>query len=434
MTFKSHLEKHLKEEKLSLHMPGHKGAKANFDTTELPTTDDLLAPYKEGELKVFLRRIESLYGAEEAFIGTNGSTGLLMSALMLIGEGEEVILPRYSHQSIYHGLIQNDLRPVFLRGEIDVFDIPRPPKATDYLKLNAAPAIFTEPTYHGFREDYSLLKKRMAKKISVLDSAHGAHLNFLDQKLNNWMDIIIMSMHKSLGGLNQSAVALTKKAYGEKMRSVLGFYQTTSPSFPIILSIEETLKDLEIIKIKEKEVEMLRLKEQLKQIRGLDVLTNDDPFKIIIVGDQRVSMKVLAQKLWQDKGISFEIVTDKYLLGILSFYDTSYDYEYLLKSLEIVSLDLKLEDDFRDKELRSRIHLPSIGATAKEAFLGERELVSLKKSLGRISSSFYTPYPPGVPLLAPGEIIDEKVLEIMTREKFFHGGREIETGNIFVLK
>ena len=130
MSIRGDLSRLAKKERLSLHMPGHTGLRHTGDTTELPGTDNLLAP--GGSIKELEEAIARIYGCRRSYLGTNGSTGLLLSAMMKGGRGTRTLLPRSAHLSLYKGLVLMNQEPRYLPVTRDSLGLARPPKAEDY--------------------------------------------------------------------------------------------------------------------------------------------------------------------------------------------------------------------------------------------------------------------------------------------------------------
>jgi arginine decarboxylase len=439
MSIRKDMDKLKKKETFSLHMPGHKGLRLPTDTTELKCTDNLLNP--SGSIKELEEAISHIYDVKKAYVGTNGSTGLLMSSLLYAGKGKKIILPRGTHQSIYKGIIDQGQEPIYLKNKIDNLGIARPIQAKDYLEQigKGEVAIFNNPTYEGYMEDYALLKPLLKDKTSILDGAHGSHLYYIHNSTNNWMSLQIHSLHKTLGAMNQGAVILSN--LDVDFREYANFYQTSSPSFPILLSIEDSIREMMKMKIEDRLKRIQILKKNISQIKGFLVIDNDDPLKLLLTIDKNVDIGVLVDWLEEKRGVFFELSTDKYLLGILGFYDTPGNYEWFLKSLKLSSRHFNMSDEFicdedgYDEVSVEEQHIPEMKILPGEAFFREKKAVSISESRGLVSGVLYSPYPPGAPLLVPGEIIDDLVIEKMLDYKGdYTGCSEIKDGIIFVIK
>jgi len=164
---------------------------------------------------------------------------------------------------------------------------------------------------------------------------------------------------------------------------------------------------------------------------------NDDPLKHLITVDRNIQLGAVVDWLEKKRGVFFELATDKYLLGLLSFYDTSGNYDWFLKSLKMASNNFKMSDDFvgaGDGSVEEQ-HIPEMKILPGEAFFLEKKAVGISESKGCISGVLYSPYPPGAPLLVPGEIIDDYVIEKMLNWKGdYTGCSEIKDDIIFVIK
>ncbi len=434
MSIKSDLNNLVKKEAFSLHMPGHKGIRLKTDTTELSMTDNILNP-KAGIMELE-NTISHIYNVKNAYLGTNGSTGLLLSSLLYAGKDKKIILPRGSHQSIYKGLINNGQEPIYLKNKIDELGIARPVKAAEYLPYMGLvnSVIFTSPTYEGYMEDYSLLKPFLKDKISILDGAHGSHLYYISNQSNNWMSLQVHSFHKTLGAMNQGAIILSNLE--EDFREYANFYQTSSPSFPIMLSIEDSIREMMSMKIDKKLKAIEWLKTEINRIKGFRVIENDDPLKLLVAIDSDVKVKAVVSWLEENKGVFLELSTEKYILGLLSFYDSMGNYEWLVRSLKSASKHFKM-NAVADIELgiEKYIYIPEMKMLPTEAFFSEKKEVDIKDSKGMVSGVLYCAYPPGSPLIVPGEIIDDYVIEkILNWSGDYTGCRGIKDERIFVSK
>lgn len=453
MSLKDDLERLRRKERLSLHMPGHKGLRLPLDTTELPGTDNLQSP--TGSLRALEDAIAGIYGTSRAYLGTNGSTGLLQSALLKAkdkvlenrrSKGQEtrspvrILLPRGVHLSICRGVVLLGLQPIYLPNPLHPLGFPLPVPAGGYLPYleKAEIFLFTSPTYEGFMEDYALLKPFVKDRPTILDAAHGAHLWYLKKEENLWMDQIVLSFHKTLATLNQGAVLLSNLE--EDLRPYTGFFQTTSPSYPILLSMEDSIRELMVLPIPTRLEAIRQLKEGIGDIPGFQVLETADPLKLLITGT-KVKMDLKEVGAWlREEGIYFEMERSTHLLGILSLWDGPSGYRHLLGALRKYARTHSL----KNKEVLlpqaegtppPTLHIPSRECLPHEAWGRETELLPIHLCQGRISGDFLVPYPPGVPLLQPGEIIDLETIHLLKRyevDLLVNSGPK--PGGIFVLK
>lgn len=454
MSLKDDLERLRRKERLSLHMPGHKGLRLPLDTTELPGTDNLQSP--TGSLRALEDAIAEIYGTSRAYLGTNGSTGLLQSALLKAKEmalanrrsrGAEthspvrILLARGVHLSIGRGVVLLGLEPIYLPNPLHPLGFPLPIPADRYLPHleNAEIFLFTSPTYEGYLEDYALLKPFLKDRPTILDAAHGAHLWYLKKEENLWMDQIVLSFHKTLATLNQGAVLLSNLE--EDLRPYTAFFQTSSPSYPILLSMEDSIRELMVLPIGTRLEAIRQLKEGIGDIPGFRVLETSDPLKLLITGTKDpMDFKEVATWLREEEGIYFEMERPTHLLGILSLWDGPGGYRHLLVALRKYARTHSL----KNKEERPpqaegtpppTLHVPSREYLPHEAWGRETELLPLHLCQGRVSGDFLVPYPPGVPLLHPGEVIDRTTIQLLKRDEVdLLANSSLKPGGIFVLK
>ena len=432
MSLRGDLSRLAKKERLSLHMPGHKGLRHSWDTTELPGTDSLLEP--AGSLRELEGAIARIYGCRRSYLGTNGSTGLLLSAMMKGGRGTRTLLPRSAHLSLYKGLMLMDQEPLYIPVTRDSLGIARPPGAASYEPLleEADNVVFSSPSYEGFIEDYAHLLPDLKGRLSILDGAHGSHHYYIRESRNAFMDLTVHSFHKTLGAMNQAAVLLSNLE--EDLRQEASFFQTSSPSFPILASVEDSLREMMAWKIPEKLRLMENLRQGIRELPGLHILPNEDPLKLILLGPEGWDMRLLGTWLREREGIYMELEEPGYLLGILSLYDSPEGYRHLLRGLKKAVRHFRLSGDptpltFHTEALPEMRLLPGEGAFAP------RRLASLQEAQGLVAAAIYTPYPPGIPALVPGEVIGEDFLRSLSgREAGYLGGGELLEGRIWVIR
>lgn len=430
-SLKDTLEHLKKKERLSLHMPGHKGLRIREDTTELSYTDNLLNP--KGSILELEKAITNIYGGKKSYLGTNGSTSFLLGSLFLAGKNKQVVMPRGSHLSVYKGLIIGNHKPNYLENEVDSLGLIKPVTNESYLKTldNMGDIyLFTTPTYEGFLENYTMLKPFLKDKLSIIDSAHGSHLYYIKKDENTWSDLKVISFHKTLGALNQGASLISNME--KDIREEVNFFQSTSPSFPILLSIEDSLREMMKMKIDKKLHNISWLKEEISKISSLEIISNDDPLKLVI-SSKEINMRELGEFLKEDKGIIFEMENEDYLLGILSFYDSFEGYSYLIKGLKKALNKVKFSDI--EKKAKRKIAIPKMKLLPGEAFRRENILVDIKDSIGKVCGGMYLKYPPGIPSIFYGEEISEDIVEdMLENQKDYLEGSTLIEGKISIIK
>ena len=424
--------------KISFGMPGHKGKDffdldIKRDLTEIYGTDNLLNPTEV--IDDLHKEISKVFGSKESFMTTNGSTGALHIAMaMTTRPGDKVLIQRNTHKSIYNGLLLNDLDPVYLNTIYDkdramYFGIDLD-ELREKIKENKITAcVLVSPNYFGgilrLKEIIEILHE---KDIPVIvDEAHGAHLYFSDLKkysaLDAGADLVINSTHKMIPSLTQASLIHrgTDRFSHEDLLKYINIYNTTSPSYLVMLSIEAGLAYMDRegrSELKKRTEEIKNLKEAINYDLDLShqsIIAND-PMKFLfriagMTGEEVVEDFIL------NKGIRLEMGDLYYALGIVSPINTSEDLETLRDAI------LSYGDGPYKKIIPQDFPLPEKRLLPKEAFLSEGERISYKDAKGRISKEIIGTYPPGVPVVAFGEVITEEIIE--TIDKFLDEGIEV---------
>ena len=424
---------------LPLHLPAHGRGRAlapglrrllrqppgRWDLPELPAIGGPLEP--EGAVAEAQRTVAALLGARRCWFGVNGASGLLQAALLaLASPGERVLLPRNLHRSLLHGCLLGQLRPV-------LYDLPfdsatglwLPPDPSHLaLRLDQALAagplaalVLVSPSYQGLAGDLAgLIGAAHQRGLPVLvDEAHGAHLG-LDGRLppaalGCGADLVVQSLQKAAGGLAQSAVLLQGPAARLPQASIeraLLWLQTSSPSALLLASSEAALLDLRSGAGRRRLARALdrglRLRQRL-QACGLPLLANQDPLRLVL-HTAAIGINGLDADGWlMQRGVIAELPEP----GALTF---------CLGLRPPVALAWRLPQLLQ--RLRAQLGgapfppftAPPLPAIAEpelplgQAWRAPVERVPLALAAGRLAAEPLCPYPPGIPLLIPGERID----------------------------
>jgi len=442
-----------KDKHIAFHMPGHKMGKglpgffkeklAFFDLTEIPGMDNLHCP--EGVIMDAQAYAARVFGAERTFFLVNGSTaGIHASIMAVCNPGDKLIVQRDSHRSVAGGLMLAGAEPVFLSGCYDKKTgilLPPSPQGLERLLVNhrdVAGVLLTRPGYYGQCSNIHELVSTAHKygKPVIVDEAHGAHLVFSERlpecALEAGADISVQSAHKTLPALTQGAFLHLGKGHlidGEKVASCLQMLQTTSPSYIIMASL-----DLAAGIMEESGVEMLdtlldnieSLKEQVSEgnIRVVDgknlpVHAFDDTRLVFDVRQTGLS-GFTAEKILKEKyNIQIEMSDPFNIVCIATIADGKDE----LNALGDALLEMgrhktrpytDIEPLFCDEPPEMEIPLYKVGRLAKER-------VPLEQSGGRICADIITPYPPGIPVIWPGERIG-KDMPARIKEFILQGG------------
>jgi len=418
------LEKY--KNKISFGMPGHKGKdffplSINLDLTEISSTDNLLNP--SGVIKNLQEEIAELFGTKYSFMINNGSTGALHTAIeMATRPGDEILIQRNTHKSIYNALIINRLDPVYLNTIYDdkramFFGISKDELRKKIKNNNIKACVLVSPNYYGgilnLKELIEILHE---ENITVIvDEAHGAHLYFSDLRkftaIEAGADLVINSTHKMIPSLTQSAILHVnsdKFTYRQAL-NYINIFHSTSPSYLLMLSIEQGLKYMDEIgryELKKRERDIKKLKEDINYNINLNhpSIVANDPMKFLFRIDSMTGEEVLEKLL--DRDIRLEMADLYYALAIISPINTSEEINKLKEEiLKLGNINNKITETPMDFKIPKKAMIPV------KAFESEKETIYYKQAIGRISSNIVSAYPPGIPLISYGEIINKDIID-----------------------
>jgi arginine decarboxylase len=465
----SAVKKYLREERIPLHVPLHgrgPGAPDLFrkgfhslmrlDLTELGPLDDLHLP--RGALKKAQKLAAQLFNAEETFFLVNGVTGgLLALILSFCRPGDKVLLSRLAHKAVLHGIALSGALPIYLPVEMDKpTGFPLNVSLDSVRKAlaqhpDARLLLLTSPSYWGVTADLKSIKKAAADYgvIFAVDEAHGGHLPFYREKLSHSaaaeVDIWLHSAHKSLGALTPGALLhLGRNINSSKIRFWLGALQTSSPPYPVMISLDlirrqMAIKGEKLFNAAWKWARYLRcdlvkngfliLSSRMTGKYGLGL----DPCRITLLLPGGGG-SLLAERLAQKYGIQVEIHADGYLLAIAGPSQIGLSPDAVSKRFTMARDDLSLNTAFRGKicsfspslfrgsgkgsSARGGVicsEFSPFSLTPREALAAPSSNISLEDSAGRISAEMVVLSPPGIPLLAPGERIEEDTLSYLLK-------------------
>lgn len=444
------LASYLEKESVSFHMPGHTNGELfsgwlhenalSIDTTELDITDDLNNPanaFKEASALA-----AEAFGASESFIMTTGATTAVYAAFLCASKpGDKVVLFRNVHKSVLNACMLLDLHPIFTTENGLVETLAENPDATL--------VFLTRPDYFGRCVDIQKIAFSVhnAHMILVVDEAHGTHFNFCPELLppsavTHGADIIIHSAHKTTPALTQSAfIHISNDAYDNgrvrkgAIRESISMISTSSPSFLIAATCDFARAYLqEYGKIKSHELfsDMKYFYELLSPewIRSLECFDGPetgvtyDPFRLVFnCADMPFTAAEVAAEL-SKHGIYIEFhdltkivmickfgnTRDEFIIlaRILNRFSASFVPEHLPESIsDMKSLDYLYRQTFN--HFPDRTLFPSCGLTMAKA----RDAVALKSSARRVMLRPVIPYPPGVPLIWPGEVMNDEIIALI---------------------
>lgn len=448
-SLKENLRDLKRENRVSFHMPGHKygamGLKHNFsdfwdlDTTEIPGADNLHEP--EGIIKEAKDRLTKTYGARESFMLVNGSTCGVMAMIMgSLKRGEKVVISRDAHRSIHHAVSLGGFHPIYLMAHVD--SASQIAIGIDEKKLEKVlmedkeikAVVCTYPSYSGACINFEAIV-RLCQKYEVLllvDEAHGAHL-WLDDTLPTsalelGADIVVQSFHKTLPALTQTAVLHIGSIRADRNRVAhyLKVFQSSSPSYLLMTSIDEAL---DIATSVGKPImhhlldEIRRLKERMRRIgyefwdlETLQSAWDFDDTKLCISAHGLGMGGYQLEEALRRQAIQAEYALESHVLLMATIATTDEDLKRLETALINISLEIS-EDQILKASRLTGISAHSLDLESELVVLPseveqyEERLVSLEASEGQILADWIIPYPPGVPLLCPGERMTAKHLK-----------------------
>lgn len=407
---------YISEKPQRLHYPGHKGKLITLDLTELPQTDNLFCPI--GPLLEAQKLASLAFGADYSYFLVNGSTQGIQSAfLTLFKPGDKVLIPYYSHRSIIEGLILSGAEPVFIEEKIDEWGIPQNitlKDVKDKVNNNIKGILITNPNYFGLVPELKeIVRYAHSKEIPVIiDEAHGVHLSFHNDLpisgLEAGADIVIQSMHKMGFSLTQGALIHVKgdRVDTNKLEENILLLSTTSPSTLILATLDIGRRELYLNGRKKLSRLLLIIEELREEIEKLGIPVykkpNMDKTKLTIYG---IEGNRLSSDLWKRHRIQAEMASTTYCLFIISLIDTKRTLEKLLKALENIDLHPSSKIDKPPKY--------NLAQSPNKAFFSPKKKIKVEDSTNRICGEIITQYPPGIPLLIPGALIDEDIKEYL---------------------
>ncbi len=423
------------------HMPGHKRTDItndgllpySMDLTEIDGFDNLHNAC--GCIKEIEKKAEKLYCVNRAFLLVNGATGGILSSIRaMTNYGDKIIVSRNCHKSVYNSIELCGLNPEYILPEHDenygVFTSVSPQNLKTLLDKNPDTklVIITSPTYEGVVSDIKTIADICHKYGAMLfvDEAHGAHFPFSDkfpsEAVKCGADVAVVSLHKTLPSLTQTALLLTDNSeLLEKLQENLSIFETSSPSYILMSAIEKCLGFISDNK-SDFEAYTNRLSDlynDTKLLNKLSILYNDKSFlencfdydfgKIVIsTAETNISGAELAKILREKYKIETEMAYTDYVIAMTSVCDTDDGFGRLKNALFEIDNSLNKKeincDDYNFSEVPER----SFNSCRKNNYKPEKKI--FKNAQGRVSLEYIWAYPPGIPLIVPGEVITDELI------------------------
>ena len=425
------------------HMPGHKGQPVfnsfrdvfAIDYTETYGTGNLYlgdGPIRDAEVAA-----ARYFGANDCFFLTGGSTqGILAMLGAAVGRGGSVLIDREVHRSVCHGCALLDITPYFFSAPLlEPFGITGALRVEDAERqLLAHPDIravlLTSPTYYGLRRDLPAFADlcRAHGKLLLVDAAHGAHFPAvgLPSPAEEGADMAVLSMHKTMPCLGQAAVLLSGPGTDRaSLRENTALFGTSSPSYPIMASIDLARAYNEGPGREKYQKAAAVCREMREYICAHTVFTalternfpSLDPCRLTVcTAGTDITGHALADALWSEHGVACEMADERNVVFILTESDTAGAIRRLRRGLRVLSRrrrETALPTETRPFPPAERV------MSVRDARFAPSAEVSLSDAEGRVCARPVTPYPPGVPLLWPGEKITKAHVELI-RERWYN--------------
>jgi arginine decarboxylase len=450
------IRSYVEDSHAAFYTPGHKQGKGvsqglvdllgsqvfKADLTELENLDNLSAP--KGVIKEAQALAAAAFGAKESWFLVNGSTAGIMAAILATcGDGEKIILPRNVHKSAISGLIFSGAIPIFVQPEydsnLDIAHSITPEGVALALQENpdAKAVMMVYPTYYGVCGDVEAIAN-LAHQYNIpllVDEAHGPHFAFHPDlppaALTKGADLTVQSIHKVLSGLTQSSILHVQGDMIDRDRitKALQLLQSSSPSYLLLSSLDAARQQMAVAG-KELMTRTLQLAEsarnQISQIPQLSVLElypsagfiNLDRTRLTVTVSQLGLTGFMADDLLSQMGVFAEFSSKKHLTFIISLGNTQADIEKLVQSFQKLAQEHQATNS--PNNLPKVVYNPQAffdhstpKVSPRQAFFAATETLPIKRAVARICAEIICPYPPGIPVLMPGEVITPDAVEYL---------------------
>lgn len=450
------VSKYIKRKMIPFHMPGHSQGKGapkilkrlfgdkffDFDLTEVSGLDYL--HYAQGVIRESEELASKLYGTKATIFLVNGTTaGVHAMILDSIKENDKIIIGRNSHRSVIGGILLAKAKPVFVQPEFnDEFGIITnltPETIEKVIKKNpdAKAILITTPNYYGLQgrvKEMIDISHRYGLKV-LIDEAHGAHFPFNDKFPKSAIylgaDLVTQSAHKTLPTLTQTSFlhVVSDNNNVDRIEQILSIIESSSPSYIFMTALDVARREMALHgrEMWDKAIEVAEYaREKIKKLDGFKVITEDivngndiyafDPIKLTINVEDLGYSGFEFERYLNKNGIEIELADLKNVLLFITIGTSKRDVDTLVSVLK--------KTPPKNKRMIKMPEFPEAAPLAMlpfEAFQQEFEVVPLTESKGRVSWGIVAPYPPGVPVLVPGMIVDSNCIEFIN-EVFKRGG------------
>lgn len=462
------------------HMPGHKGGNVykklgfdafdfnllSMDVTEVPGIDNLHCP--EEAIKEAQELAAQTFGADHTLFLVNGTTGGIYSMILAAtNPGDKIIIPRNCHKSVTGAVILGRLQPVYISPELDsLLNIasaisPEVVRKAVQEHPDAKAIVITNPTFYGVCSDLEKIAEIAHENnmLLLVDEAHGSHFGFHQElpktALQCGADMVAQSTHKTLASMTQSSMlhVRSKRVDLDKLKLFLQLTQSTSPSHIMLASL-----DVSRYIMQHKGEELLQdviywcnwLRQEINGQSQLYCLSKADIGRAGIYDIDCTRITVNFNKLGISGTHGDDLLRKRFkvqvemsdlnnIVAICSIGDSQESIKQLAKALVSIGKEHHISDVEKPKQVLGAFdRIPSMKLLPWEAVYQEKEAVSIESCVGRICGEMIVPYPPGIPIIMPGEVINKDIIDyaLMCRDNGIkiNGTKDASLKYITVLK
>ncbi len=412
-----------------------------WDLPELPGLDNLHAP--SGAIESAQLLAADAFGAQQTWFSVNGSTaGVISAILATCGDGDKIILPRNIHSSAISGIIHAGAVPVFVNPsydrDLDIAHSITPAAVKFALEQHpdAKAVMLVYPTYYGAGGDLGAIAEIVhSYDLPLLvDEAHGAHFGFHSDlppsALSLGADLSVQSTHKLLGSLTQSAMVHVNSSRidRDRLSRCLRSIQTTSPSYLLLASLDAARQQIALQgkELMSQTIELAKIaRMKISQIEGLSVVELDntkpgckyfDPTRLTVTVTGLNLTGFAADEILTDLGVVAELPSLRHLTFIISLGNTRADIDRLVAAFTELATNYRQDRQLELPAIEPPAEiLTTMAMTPRQADRSRHIRVSIAAAVGKISAESICPYPPGIPIVMPGEIVTAEALDYLRR-------------------
>ena len=440
------------------HVPGHKRGKGvdhefyefmgpnpfSIDVTIFKMVDGLHNP------KSCIKEAQDLaadaYGVKKTFFAVNGTSGAIQAMIMsVVKPGEKILVPRNVHKSVSGGIILSGSMPVYMNPEVDaelgIAHGVKPETVEKMLKQHpdTKAVLIINPTYYGAATDI----RKIAEIVHsydiplIVDEAHGPHLHFHEDlplsAVDAGADICCQSTHKIIGAMTQMSMlhVNSDRVDMNRIQQILSLLHTTSPSYPLMASLDCARRQI-AVEGRELLGKTLKLANELRaeinKIPGISSFGNEIVGKYGIHSFDETKLSITAKELGltgfeletllvDDYNIQVELSDFYNALALITLGDTEESTGKLLDALKDISKRFYGQGKVLEGGVRRMPPIPEAALIPREAFYSETNKIKFEESEGKICAEMIMAYPPGIPVITPGEKISKSIIEYVKELK-----------------